>query len=140
MTCSPRPLVAGIVEPQERLEHFLAHVGGDAGAVIVDRDVEVAVVALAGDRDRVGVARRVGDEVGEAALERSRLHRDDRQAVECDGCGVAVALGVAAQLLQRHRHVGRLRDLAGIAAREGEVLLLDRPAPVSHWSERSCDA
>jgi len=32
---------------------------------------EVAVIAMAGDRDRIRVARRVGDEVGEAALERA---------------------------------------------------------------------
>jgi hypothetical protein len=32
--------------------------------------------------------------------------------MERDGCGVAMALGVAAQLFQRLRHVGRLRLLA----------------------------
>ncbi|OIQ64827.1 hypothetical protein GALL_536210 [mine drainage metagenome] len=40
-----------------------------------------------------------------------------------DRRGVAVALGVAAQFLQRLRHVGRLRLLAAVAAREGEIVL-----------------
>ena len=34
---------------------------------------------------------------------------------------MAVALGVAAQFFQRHRHVGRLRNLAAVAARKGEI-------------------
>ena len=34
---------------------------------------------------------------------------------------MAVTLGVAAQFLQRHRHVGRLRNLAAVAARKGEI-------------------
>ena len=105
-------LVAGIVEPQERLEHFLAHFSGNARAIVVDGHGQIAVVAMAGDRDRVGVPRRVGDEVGEAALEGSRFHGHDRQAAKRHRCGVAVTLGIAAQFLQRHRHVGRLRDLA----------------------------
>jgi hypothetical protein len=76
---------------------------------------------MAGDRNRRWRARGVRDQVGEAALERGRLHRHHRQAVERHGRGVAVALGVAAQLLQRQRHVGRLRLLAAVAAREGEI-------------------
>ena len=43
--------------------------------------------------------------------------------MERHGRGVAVALGVAAQFLQRQRHVGRLRVLAAVAAREGEIVL-----------------
>ena len=42
-------LIARVVEPQERLEHLLAQVRRDAGAVVVDGDGEPAVVALAGD-------------------------------------------------------------------------------------------
>ena len=81
------------------------------------------MIAMAGDRDRIGMARRVGDEVGETALERGRLHRHHRQPVERHSCGVAVALGIAAQFLQRQRHVGRLRVLAAVAARESEIVL-----------------
>src|SRR6267154_848679 len=93
-------LVAGIVEPQERLEHLFAQAGRNAGAVVVDRDGEIAVIPMAGDRNRFRVARRVGNEVGKAALERGRLHGDDRQAVEGDGGAMTMALGVAAQFLQ----------------------------------------
>ena len=50
-------LVAGIVEPQERLEHFLAHVGRNSRPVVIDRHRQIAVIAVAGDGDRVGVAR-----------------------------------------------------------------------------------
>ena len=54
-------LVAGVVEPQERLEHLLAHVGRDARAVIVDRHGKIAVIAMAGDGDGVGMAIRRSD-------------------------------------------------------------------------------
>ncbi len=66
-------------------------------------------------------ARRVRHEIGEAALERRRPHRDDRMAVERDAGRVAVALGVGLQLVEERRHVGRRRLLAGVAAREGEI-------------------
>src|SRR5229473_1139908 len=36
-------LVAGVIEPQERLEHFLAHFGRNAWPVVVDGDREIAV-------------------------------------------------------------------------------------------------
>src|SRR5216684_2515423 len=35
-------LVAGVVQPQERLEHFLAHVLRNARSVVVDRDGQIA--------------------------------------------------------------------------------------------------
>ena len=114
-------LVARIVEAQERLEHLLAQVRRDARAVVVDRDGEPAVIAVAGDRDRGRKARGVRHEIGEAALERRRPHGDDRMAVELDIGGVAVALGVGLELVEEGRHVGRRRLLAGIAAREGEI-------------------
>src|SRR5262249_42552746 len=38
-------LVAGIVEPQERLEHLLAQMRRDAGTIVVDGDGEPAVIA-----------------------------------------------------------------------------------------------
>ncbi len=114
-------LVAGMVETQERLEHLLAHMRRNAGPVVVDRHRQPAVVAMADDGDRARVARGVRNQVGEAALERGRPHGDDRLAMECDGGLVAVALGLAAQLLEQRRHVGRRRLLAGIAAREGQI-------------------
>src|SRR5664279_6424750 len=80
-------LVAGVVEPQERLEHFLAHIGGNARSVVVDRDGQIAVIAVTLDRNRVRMPRGVGDEVGEAALERRRLYGHHRQAVKRDGGG-----------------------------------------------------
>src|SRR5713101_4840216 len=43
-------LVAGAVEPEERLEHFLAHGQRNARSVIVDRDRQITVIAMAGDR------------------------------------------------------------------------------------------
>src|SRR5690242_4497961 len=83
-------LVARIVQPQERLEHFLAHLGRNAGAVVIDGDGEIAVVAMAGDGDLVGMPRRVGYEVGEAALERGRLDRDHRESLERNGGGMSM--------------------------------------------------
>src|SRR5947208_1148060 len=77
-------LIARMVESQERLEYLLAHVLGDAGAVVVDGHREPAVIAVPSDRDRQRKARGVRHEIAEAALERRRLHRDDRIAVEHD--------------------------------------------------------
>src|SRR5436190_24360520 len=37
-------LIAGIVEPQERLEHFLPHFEGNARPVVVNRDRQIAVI------------------------------------------------------------------------------------------------
>src|SRR5215212_9876603 len=65
-------LVAGIIQPQERLEHFLTHVGRNAGTVIVDRDRQIAVIAMAGDRKGIGMPRGVGHEIAEAAFEGGR--------------------------------------------------------------------
>src|SRR4051812_45567959 len=52
-------LVARIVEPQERLEHFFTHVRRNASAVIIHRQSQPAVIAVAGNRDRWRMARRV---------------------------------------------------------------------------------
>ena len=116
-------LVAGAIQPQERLEYFLAHVGGNARSVVIDRYGQIAVIAVAGDRDGVGVPRGIGNKVAEAALERRRLDGDHRQPMERHGRRMAVALGVAAHLLQRHCHVGRLRLFAAVAARKREIVL-----------------
>ena len=51
-------LIARVVEAQERLENVLAQVRRNAGAVVVDRDGQVAVIAVAGDRNRGGKAGR----------------------------------------------------------------------------------
>ena len=42
-------LIARVIEPQERLEHVLAHVGRNARPVIVDRHGQITVIAVAGD-------------------------------------------------------------------------------------------
>src|SRR5215510_9662916 len=107
-------LVAGMVEAQERLEHLLAQVRRNTRTIVVDRHREPAVIAMADDRDRACKARGVGDQIGEAALERGWPHGDDRLAMEGDARRMAVALGLAAQLLEQRSHVGRLRLLAGI--------------------------
>ena len=93
----------------------------DAGAVVIHGDGEPAVVAVAGDRDRRRVARGVGNQIGEAALERRRSHGDDRMAVEIHARLVAVALGVGLELVEERAHVGRRRLLTRIPAREGEI-------------------
>ena len=92
-------LIARVVEPQERLEHILAQLRRNARPVVVDRHGEPAVIAVAGDRDRRRKPPGVGDEIGEAAFERRRPHRDHRLAVERDGRAVPVTLGVGLELL-----------------------------------------
>src|SRR5579871_2983569 len=57
-------LVAGIVEPEERLEHLLAHRSRNARTVVIDGDGQIAMIAMAGDGNGVGMPRRVGDEIG----------------------------------------------------------------------------
>ena len=79
------------------------------------------MVAMAGDRHRRGKARGVGDEIGQAALEGRRPHRDFQRAVEGDGGAMAVALDVEPQFLEQGGDVGRRRLLAGVAAGEGQI-------------------
>ncbi len=50
-------LIARIVEPQERLEYFFAHCGGNPRPIVIDRDRELNVIAMSGDRDGFGVTR-----------------------------------------------------------------------------------
>src|ERR1043165_1555841 len=75
-------LIARVVEPHEGPEHLLAHVDRNAGAVVVDIHGEPAMVAVAGDRNLLRKARRVRNEVREAAAERRRPYRDDRMPVK----------------------------------------------------------
>src|SRR5260370_25890075 len=56
-------LVAGVIQPQEWLEHFLAHLLRDARSVVVDRHLQVAVIAAAPEPNRACVPRRVGYQV-----------------------------------------------------------------------------
>src|SRR5258706_1773238 len=58
------------IHAEERLEGLLALVGRDAGAVVVDRQLERAVGLMGGDCDRAAVAAGVGDQVGDAAAKR----------------------------------------------------------------------
>ena len=44
-------LIAGVVEPQERLEHVLAQLLRNARTVVIDRDGKPAVIPMAGDGD-----------------------------------------------------------------------------------------
>src|SRR5258706_46425 len=83
-------LIARIVEPQERPKHFLAHLRRDAWPVIVDADREPAMIAMTRDGYRLGKARRVRDQVAEAAPQGRLAHRDERVAVERDARLVAV--------------------------------------------------
>ena len=105
-------LVARVVEPQERLEHVLAQRHRNARPVVVDRHVEPAVIAMAGDRYGGRKAPGVGHEIGEAPLECRRPHRDLRPAVEGDGRPVAVTFGVELQLFKHGGDIGRRRLLA----------------------------
>jgi hypothetical protein len=106
---SPLPPSSGcdVFEPQERLEHVLAQMGGNAGAVVVDGDGEIAVVALAGisieEPNRAALETRLARQ-----LERVGTHGDDGIAVEARRRLVAVALGVGPELFEESRHVGRL--------------------------------
>src|SRR5579863_3576330 len=109
-------LIAGVVEAQERLEHVLAHRRRNARPVVVDRDAEPAVVAVAGDGDGRSKARGIADEIGDTALERGRPHRDFRLAVEAHSGAMAVALAVELELVEERRNVGRGRLFASIAA------------------------
>ena len=119
-------LVARVVEPKERLEYFLAHGRGNTGTIVVDGDRQIAMVAVPGDRDHVGETRRVRHEIGEAPLECRGPHRHDRLAVNYDRRLMPVTFGIRAQLVEEHRHIGRRRLLAAVAAGKGEIGL-DHP-------------
>ena len=96
--------------------------GRNAGPVVVDRHRQPAVVAMAGDGDRRREARRVRHQVGEAALERRRLHRDDRRAVERSTLVLWPLRSASAFSSSRNAAMSvGAGVLAGVAAREGEI-------------------
>src|SRR4029434_1028963 len=103
--CPPCAVVACVVEPQEGLEHILSQARRYARAVIIHRHGEIAVIAVAGDRNRRREACRVGNQVAEATLECRRPHCDDWWAMKDDACLVGVTFRVEPQLLKRLRHI-----------------------------------
>ena len=76
---------------------------------------------MAGDRHGRCEPRRIGDEIGEAALERRRTHGDFRPSLKCDCGAMTMALAVGFKLFEHRGHVGRRRLLTHVAAREGEI-------------------
>src|SRR2546428_2503834 len=107
-------LIAGVVEAQKRLEYVVSPVRRNAGAVVIDRDGHVAVVAVTRDGDGRAKASGVGNEVGQTPFEGMGPHRGHRITMELDLRPAPVALGVGLQFIEECRHVGRLGTLAGI--------------------------
>src|SRR5580692_10148479 len=93
-------LIAGVVEAQKRLEHVFAQRRRNARPVVVDRDGEPAVVAVAGNGDGGGKARGIADEISDAALESCRPHRDLRLTVKAHAGAMAVAFAVELKLVE----------------------------------------
>ena len=114
-------LVAGLVEPHEGLEHLLALLGRDAGAVVVDMDHEPARLVVGQDGDAVAVPSGVRYKVEQGPPERVDPHRDQRVADDVERGLVPRPVGVGFQLLKERPQVGRDRHLAEVAAGEGQV-------------------
>src|SRR5262249_8419938 len=114
--------VARHVEPMERAEHRLALLDGDARAVIVDMDLEPAAGMARGDRDRIGVADGVGDEVADAAAEGEGAQHHlwaahDRKRDRAAGAELFH------DALKERGDSGRNGLLAAVAAGKGKVFL-----------------
>ena len=80
------PLVAVglLVQADERLEHLLAVGLGDAGPVVLDRDLDHLLLLPDRDADPAGVAAGIVDQVAEAAVERGRPQRQHDRPVHGD--------------------------------------------------------
>jgi len=81
------------VEPVENMGLVF---GRDARPVVVDEDVDEALLARRLELDRLGVALGVGDQIAEAALDRHRPDPDVEVALGVDLDSCATALGVGA--------------------------------------------
>src|SRR6476660_7627778 len=93
-------LITRMIEPQERLEHLLAHARRDAGTVVVDGYRQPAVIAMPGGGNGRGKARGIGNEIGEAALEGRGAHGHHWLAMIDDRRLITLALGIELQLLE----------------------------------------
>ena len=70
----PSSWLRAAIEPEERPEHILAPVGGDARPVVVDGDGQPAARVGRLDVDLLGIAEGVADDVAEQAREGMRPH------------------------------------------------------------------
>ena len=124
----PRPGAAGIalgllVQADERLEHLLAKGLGDARAVIVDGDLDHLVLLLDRNADPLGIAAGIVDQIAQAAMEGGRPQWQDHRLVHGDVEVHPTALGALAHAFQDGLEVGRLDQLAALAAGEAQILL-----------------
>ena len=120
-----------LVQPDERLEHLLAIRLGDAGAVVLDRDLDHLVLLLAprsrssarsGRHCRPGCPGSGGTRSAAAAARRGRSMRDLQRH--------AAALGALPHALQHRLELGRLDAARG--PRRGRSRDTPRPA----WTSR----
>src|SRR6266851_6899344 len=91
---APLVLVARIVKPQKRLEHFFAHPGRNTRPVVVNGHRQVAMVTMAGDRNRGCKTCGVRHQISKTTLKRGRPNCDDRWSVKHDAGRMAVAFGI----------------------------------------------
>src|SRR6185437_6866311 len=100
-------LVARLVEAEERPEYVLAALGGHARPIVVDLHGDEAAFAAGRNLRPPPIALGVADEIGEAALDRQRPHRDLEIAVGGKRHRRAVALRAEPQFLQQFAEIGR---------------------------------
>src|SRR3712207_8757222 len=80
--------------PYTTLFRSLAVGLGDAGAVVLDRDLDHLVLLADRDADPAGVAARVVDQVGEAAVEGGGAERQDRKSTRLNSSHANISYAV----------------------------------------------
>src|SRR5262245_45760877 len=99
-------LVARVIKPVEGAEHLIALILRDAWPVVLDLDHERAILTSSADRDVVGEAHRIVDEIGDGALEGVASERHDQRRIANVDANVRLAMSLVAHLGQDLVDVG----------------------------------
>ena len=99
-------LIARVIEPVKRPKHLIALILRDAWPVVLDLDHERAILSPSADRDVVGEAHGIVDEIGDGALEGVAPERHDQRRIANVDANVRLAMGLVAHLGQDLVDVG----------------------------------
>ena len=117
------------VETHETIEDAFSILSWDSRPVVIDQDVEPVFELDAGQPDMPTVLAGIGDQVGQAAAQRIRTHREDQLRSRLDRQARPFAPHCRDDILEQQRDIGVDRRFGALAAGEIEVQV-DQPLHV----------
>ena len=120
---APGNRIARAFEAEERLEHLLALVEGNAGAVVVDDHFDTPRALLGTDGNMGGVALGVIQQIGDTAEKGAGSERQLEFSFRLEVDRAALAPGLSHRLAEQRDDVARLGIFTSLAAREGQIAL-----------------